>query len=77
MRISSATALKVTLNHSSFDYIIDYYDFEPQPTTSSASAAVEKNYNYLFTFHFESSHRFYHENQFSCDIKNNHYLFTL
>jgi hypothetical protein len=35
--------LKVTLNYSSTDYIIDYYNFEPHPTTSSTSVATEKS----------------------------------
>jgi hypothetical protein len=35
--------LKVTLNYSSTDYIIDYYDFESHPTTSSTSVATKKS----------------------------------
>jgi len=35
--------LKVTLNYSSTDYIIDYYDFESHPTTSSTSVGTKKS----------------------------------
>lgn len=40
---SDLAGLKVTLNYSSTDYIIDYYDFEPHPTPSSSSIATKKS----------------------------------